>query len=325
MERNIRFHSTGGAEVLMHGEIEPGGPGPGEVRIRQLFAGVNFVDIYHRTGLYPVPSLPATPGVEAVGTVEAVGAGVMDFKPGQRVAWAGLPMGGYAQVRLIPAERLLNVPGGIPDRLIAGALLRGLTAHMLLHEVTRTGPGSRILVTAAAGGLGTMLCRWARRLGAEVVGVVGSQAKAERALAAGANEVIVHSLEDLPTAVKAIAGGTGVDAVFDGVGGSTLLQCLDCVRPFGLVASLGQASGWLPEVPLAELGPRRSIAIARPSVFNYASDTRRYRAAAASFFEALQQGLAVDAGPDFPLAEARAAHMALEQGHTTGTVRLDLR
>lgn len=170
-----------------------------------------------------------------------------------------------------------------------------------------------------------MLCRWASRLGADVIGIVGNPAKVERARAAGAGEVIVHSQEDFPTAVRALTGGLGVDAMFDGVGGSMLLQCLDCVRPFGLVASLGQASGSLPDIPLVELGPKRSIAIARPSVMGYISDTARYRTAAASFFQMLIEGLTVDIGPDYLLEDARAAHLALEQGLTTGTIRLDLR
>lgn len=324
MTQSVRFHRPGGTEVLALEQSDPGSPGPGEVRIRQHRAGVNFVDIYHRTGLYPVPSLPATLGVEAIGTVEEVGDGVSGILAGQRVAWAGLPMGGYAQARIIPEERLLIVPETVPDRLVAGTMLRGLTAHMLLHRVWAVKPGDRLLVTAAAGGLGTMLVRWAKRLGAEVIGVTGSEVKAALARAAGADHVIVHSLTDMSRAVRAVTGGEGADVAFDGVGGDMLLKCLDCVRPFGLVASLGQASGWLPDIALGELGPRRSIAIARPSVFRYAADDRDYHAAAAAYFEALAQGLAIDEGPVFPLAQAAAAHQALEEGRTTGAVVLDL-
>ncbi|MEO1968588.1 MAG: quinone oxidoreductase [Sphingomonadaceae bacterium] len=321
----VRFHRPGGTEVLVLEQSDPGYPGPGEVRIRQHHAGVNFVDVYHRTGLYPVPFFPATLGVEAVGTVEAIGDGVRGFHAGQHVTWAGLPMGGYAQARIIPEARLLPVPEAVPARLIAGTMLRGLTAHMLLYRVWAVKPGDRILVTAAAGGLGTMLVRWAKLLGAQVVGVTGSEAKAALALAAGADHVIVHSLTSgMPAAVHALTDGQGVDVAFDGVGGDMLLNCLDCVRPFGLIASLGQASGWLPEIPLSELGPKRSIALACPSVIRYLADDRTYHAAAAAYFNALTQGLAIDEGPVFPLAQAAVAHQALEEGRTTGAVVLDL-
>ncbi|MBN8829616.1 MAG: quinone oxidoreductase [Sphingomonadales bacterium] len=324
MVQSICFHRPGGIEVLTMQQGDPGRPGRGEVRVRQRRAGINFVDVYHRTGLYPVPSYPATPGVEAVGIVEAIGEGVTGLAVGQRVAWAGLPMGGYTQARIIPAARLLPVPDAVPDRLISGTMLRGLTAHMLLHRVHAVKPADRILVTAAAGGLGTMIVRWAKRLGAEVIGVTGREAKAELARAAGADHVIVHGRTAIPAAVHAMTDGQGADVVFDGVGGDLLLDCLDCVRPFGLVASLGQASGWLPDIALGELGPRRSIAIARPSVFRYAADPETYHAAAAAYFEALSKGLSIDEGPIFPLSHAAEAHRALEEGRTTGAVVLDL-
>jgi NADPH2:quinone reductase len=324
MGRSIRIHRTGGLEVLQSEDWDPGPPGPFEVRIRQTWAGVNFVDVYHRTGLYPLPGLPAVLGVEAVGRVEAIGAEVAGLAVGQRVAWAGLPAGGYAQVRLIAAPRLLPLPADLPDALVAGMLLRGLTAHMLLRRVRPLAPGDSVLVQAAAGGLGQVLVRWAKRLGARVIGVVGSEAKAAQALAAGADRVVVHSREDVVAAVRRETEGRGVDVAYDGIGGDMLLRTLDCVRPFGLVASVGQASGSLPAVPLAELGPRRSLALARPSVFAYAADPDSYRSAAAELFALMQDGLLLEAGGVFPLAGAAEAHRALEGGRTTGAVLLDL-
>lgn len=320
----VRMHRTGGPEVLTHDAVTLPPPQAGEVRVRQTWAGVNFVDIYHRTGLYPMPALPAAPGVEAAGVVEDTGDGVTGLTIGQRVAWAGAPPGGYAQARVIPADRLLPLPDDIPDRTAAASLLRGLTAHMLLHRVWPVTAGDVILVQAAAGGLGQLLTSWGRRLGARVIGVVGGEAKAQVALAAGADAVIDRFAEDFVPAVRRLTDGRGADVVFDGVGGSTLTRSLDCVRPFGLVASLGQAAGALPDIALTELGPRRSIALARPSVLAYAADPVSYRTGAAGLFSAIRQGLAVNVGGVYPLREAAAAHRALESGQTAGSILLDL-
>lgn len=324
MVQAISIHQTGGPEVLDTHSLSLRAPGPGEALVRQTWAGVNFVDIYQRVGLYPLPGLPATLGVEAVGVVEALGDGVTGFEPGQRVAWAGPPVGGYAQARIISAERLLPLPDAIGDETAAAALFRGITAHMLLREVRPVGEGDVLLVHAAAGGLGQMLIQWARRLGARTIGVVGGAAKAEIAAAAGADHVIDRTTEDFVAAVRRLTGGRGVDVVYDGVGGETLLKSLDCARPFGLVASIGQAAGALPDIPLTALGPKRSISLARPSVFAYASDPGRYRAAAAAVFEALEDGLQVAVGARFALADAAAAHRALEAGKTSGAILLDL-
>lgn len=320
----VRMHRTGGPEVLIHDAVTLPPPGPGEVRVRQTWAGVNFVDIYHRTGLYPMPSLPSAPGVEAAGVVEETGEGVTGLTVGQRVAWAGAPPGGYAQARIIAADRLLPLPDDIPDETVAASLLRGLTVHMLLHRVWPVATGDVILVQAAAGGLGQLLTSWGKRLGARIIGVVGGEAKARVAFAAGADAVIDRFAEDFVPAVRRLTGGRGVDVAFDGVGGTTLTRSLDCVRPFGLVASLGQAAGALPDIPLTELGPRRSIALARPSVLAYAADPASYRAGAADLFSVIRQGLAVNVGEVYPLREAAAAHRALESGKTAGSILLDL-
>lgn len=324
MAHMISIHRTGGPEVLSLDSVSLRAPRTGEVLIRQTWAGVNFVDIYQRTGLYALPPLPATLGVEAAGVVEAVGAGVEGLEIGQRVAWAGAPVGGYAQARIIAADRLLPLPDAICDRTAAAAMLRGLTAHMLLHRVWPVGRGDVLLVHAAAGGLGQLLTRWGKRLGATVIGVVGGPAKVRIAAAAGADEVIDRKAEDFVVAVRRITRGRGVDVVYDGVGGETLLKSLDCARPFGLVASVGQAAGSLPDIPLVAIGPKRSLSLARPSVFAYAADPVSYRAGAADLFDVLRDGLDVSVGATFPLAEAATAHRALEAGETTGSILLDL-
>jgi NADPH2:quinone reductase len=320
----VTFDHPGDAAVLHAVRLTPTTLGRRDVRIRQRWAGVNFIDVYHRTGLYPVPSLPAILGVEAAGVVEALGCDVDELRVGQSVAWAGLPMGGYAQSRVIAAERVIALPEHVSERVAAGAMLRGLTAHMLLHRVWPVRRGNSILVHAAAGGLGLILTQWAKRLGATVIGTVGSEEKAQVALEAGADHILLHKRENVPARVRELSGGSGVDIVYDGMGGPTLLQSLDCVRPFGLVVSLGQASGSLPEIPLTELGPKRSIAIARPSVIAYATDLASYRAATSELFAALRDGLRIHVGATFPLAEARAAHEALEAGQTSGSLLLDL-
>ncbi|WP_246806497.1 quinone oxidoreductase family protein [Rhizobium lusitanum] len=300
-------------------------PGAGEVRIRQSWAGINFVDIYHRTGLYPLPSLPACLGVEAAGVIDAIGAGVTNLAIGQRVAWAGVPAGGYAKARVINADRLIVLPDDIEEQAAAAVMLRGITAHMLLHRVWPVRRGDTLLIHAAAGGLGQILTRWAKRLGAEVIGVVGGERKAELARAAGADVVIDRHRADFVAEVGELTGGRGVNIAYDGVGGETLLRTLDCVRPFGLIASIGQASGTLPDIPLADIGPRRSLILARPSVFAYMADRESYRTAAAEVFDLLRSGLSVEVDRTFPLEAAAEGHRALESGETVGSLLLDLR
>lgn len=324
MSKAIRFHQPGGVEVLQYETVEPPPPAPGEARVRQTWAGVNFVDVYHREGLYPVPSMPAALGVEAAGVVEALGEGVTGLRVGDRVAWSAAPLGGYAQRRNVVAERLVSLPQDVGERAAAAVMLRGLTAHMLLRLVRPVGPGDTILVHAAAGGLGLILTQWAKRLGAVVIGTVGSEAKAAVASRAGVDHVVLYRQEDFVAAVRRLTGGAGVDVVYDGVGGETLLRSLDCARPFGMVVSVGQASGSIPDIPLAELGARRSLALARPSVFAYAADLARYRAAAEDVLALVRDGLSVEIGAEFGLADAAEAHGALEGGRTTGSLLLNL-
>lgn len=318
----ISLLSPGGVDRLAPISFDLPPPAAGEVRVRHAAIGVNFVDIYHRTGLYPVPAYPSVLGVEGAGFVEAVGPGVTEFAPGDRVAYAGLPVGGYATERNIPAARLVAVPEGIALDTAAAAMLRGVTAHMLLRRVFPVGPGTRVLVHAAAGGLGQILTAWAKRLGATVIGTVGSPAKAEQALAQGLDHAILYRSEDFVAETRRLTGGVGVDVAYDGIGGDTLTRTLDCVRPFGLVASVGQAAGSLPDIALTALGPRRSLALARPSVFAYAADPEAYRTATAELFTQLADGLPVAIGATLPLSKAARAQSLLERGETTGSVLL---
>lgn len=322
MVMTIEMRQTGGPEVLQPTERELPPPAPGEVRIRQTAVGVNFVDIYLRTGLYPLPQMPAVIGVEAAGRVEEVGDGVTDFRPGDRVAYGGLPAGSYAAARNLPAGRLIRLPDGLSERCAAAATLRGLTAHMLLHRVAPVGPGDRVLVHSAAGGLGLLLVQWARRLGATTIGTVSSAAKAELAVAHGLDHPILYRQRNFAEEVAALTGGRGVDLAIDGIGGSVLAQTLACVRPFGVVASIGQAGGPIPPVNVEDIGPRRSLTLARPSVLAYAADPRTYAEAGAAVMQMLEEGLQVTIGAEFPLAEASRAHAELERGAVAGSTIL---
>lgn len=297
-------------------------PGKDEVRVRHTAIGVNFVDVYHRTGIYPLPILPSALGVEAVGIVEAIGAEVDGFEPGQRVAYAGPPVGSYASVRNIPASRLLRVPDGLDDDDVAAFLLRGITAYMLLAHVYPVRRGDTVLIHAAAGGLGLVLVQWAKWLGAIAIGSVSSQAKAALATQYGLDHPILYREQNFVQEVNRLTGGRGVDYVIDGIGGKTLIDSLGAVRPFGMVASIGQVAGDPGPIDLAMLGPTRSVSLSRPGVFRFIADYALYREGAAAAFEALQRGVRAHIGAVFPLAEAAVAHRALESGASTGSLLL---
>jgi NADPH2:quinone reductase len=318
----VRMTEPGGTERLEHVEITLPAPGPGEIRVRQSAIGVNFIDIYHRTGLYPLPALPAVLGVEGAGTVIAAGAGVTSPRIGERIAYAGAPVGAYASERLLPAVRAIALPEAISDTVAATALARGITAQMLLTRVFPVGQSTTILMHGAAGGLGSLMTRWAKRLGARVIGTVGSEAKAATAREAGADHLVIGRDADLADAVAALTEGRGVDVAYDGIGGATLAKTLACVRPFGTVASIGQAAGPIPPLSVEALGPRRSLFLARPSVMAYMSDLETYRRAAAAVLEILADGVAPLVGQAYPLAEAAAAQGDLEAGRTTGCLYL---
>jgi NADPH:quinone reductase len=322
MALSIAMTGPGGVDVLVPTQTNLADPGAGEVRLRHTAIGVNFVDIYQRTGIYPVSTLPAVLGVEGAGVVEAIGPDVTTVRTGQRVGYAGLPIGGYAEERNIPASRVVHIPDGIADRTAAAAMMRGITAHMLLHRVYPVRAGTTVLVHSAAGGLGLILTQWAKRLGATVIGTAGSQAKADLALSRGLDHAVLYRESDFVAEVRRLTDGAGVDVAYDGVGGDTLLRTLDAVRPFGMVVSVGQASGSLPALPLTELGPRRSLSLARPSVLAYANDPVAYAAGAQAVFDELRRDLAVEIGAEVPLIEAAKAQSLLERGATTGSILL---
>jgi NADPH2:quinone reductase len=315
----VQVERFGGPEVLQLVDVALTSPGPGEVQVRQTAVGVNFVDIYCRSGLYPMPTFPASLGVEAAGTIEAVGEGVIGLVPGDRVGYGGLPVGSYAEARNLPATRLLKLPEMIPSRLAAAALLRGLTAHMLVHRVFPLQAGQTVLIHAAAGGMGSILTQWAKRLGVVTIGTVGSEEKAKVAQANGLDHAILYRQTDFVAAVRDLTLGQGVDYAVDGIGGETLAKTFSAVRPFGVVASIGQVGG---PIPLVDVHTLRSISLARPSVLAYVSDLNTYRDGASSLFDALADWLTVEIGAEFPLKEAAKAHHALEEGKTTGSVLL---
>jgi len=320
--QQVRIHQLGDASVLQAETIEIPPPAPGEALVRQAAIGVNFVDIYHRTGLHPLPALPATLGVEGAGVIEAVGAGVSDLRPGQRVAYAGLPTGGYASARNYPAQRLVVLPDAVSFEQAAGAMLRGITAHMLFAHVRPLRAGDTVLVHAAAGGLGLVLVQWAKALGARVIGTVGSRAKAELALAHGLDRAVLYRDEDFVAAARDFSEGAGVDYALDGIGGDTLRRTLEAVRPYGMAASIGQVGGEIGMIDPALLGPARSITLSRPGVIRFMADLARYREGAEATLARLADGMHVRIGQELPLASAEQAHRLLETGATVGSLLL---
>ncbi|PFH11663.1 NADPH2:quinone reductase [Collimonas sp. PA-H2] len=327
----IRMSQPGDAGVLQAASIDLPPPGAGEVRVRHTAIGVNFADIYHRIGLYRLPELPAVLGVEAAGEVEAIGSGpggqdCSDLQVGDRVVYTGLPAGAYATARNVALNRLIRIPAGVSDIQAAGTLLRGITAYMLFQHVARVRAGDTVLVQAAAGGLGQVLGQWGAALGARMIGTVGSAGKGEVARNKGYQEAILYRQMDFVAEAMRLTDGRGVDFAVDGVGGETLSKTLQTVRPFGMAASVGQAAFSGNEdsaiLPLSELGPYRSIALARPSVFRFMSDLSRYREGAEAALVRLEQGLVMDVSLTLPLAEAAEAHRQLESGKTAGGVIL---
>jgi NADPH:quinone reductase len=321
MAEIVRLRAPGGVEQLEVTQAELPPPGPEEVRLRQTAIGVNFIDIYQRSGLYPLPSA-AIPGVEGVGMVAAIGAEVTELSVGDRVAYAGAPVGAYASERNLPAWRAVKLPDGLSDEAVASSFVKGITAHMLLRRIYPVGTGTTILVHAAAGGLGQLLTRWASCLGAKVVGTVGAEAKVAIARAAGAHHIIIGRDVDFAKAVSELTDGRGVDVAYDGSGGATLKRTLGCVRPFGVVASIGQAAGPIPPLDVEELGPRRSLILARPSVMAYMNDVEDYRRAADAVLAALASGELEGTGTAYRLREVAQAHADLEEGRTSGALYL---
>jgi NADPH2:quinone reductase len=320
MSKAIRIHQHGGPEVLKWEEIDAGQPGPGEALVRHEAVGLNFIDVYHRTGLYPLPALPATPGLEAAGVVAAIGSGVSEVAVGDRVAYAGIPPGAYAEVRRIPAHRLVKLPAGISAQQAAAMMLQGMTARYLLKGCWQVGPGTTLLIHAAAGGVGLIVCQWARHLGATVIGTAGSPEKAELAKAHGCHHPIVYTQEDFAARVKEITGGKGVDVVYDSVGQATFMKSLDCLRPMGMMVSFGQSSGPMAPFDLSLLAQKGSLFVTRPSLMTYTARREDLLAHARDLFEVVQSGaVKVEVRRTYPLSEASRGHRDLEGRKTTGS------
>ncbi len=323
MTKAIRIYETGGPEVMRWEDVDPGQPEPGEALVRHEAVGLNFIDVYHRTGLYPLPALPATPGMEGSGIVEAIGEGVTEVAVGDRVAYAGIPPGAYAEVRRIPAHRLVQLPEKISFQQGAAMMLQGMTARYLLRGCYDVKKGDTILIHAAAGGVGSIVCQWAKHLGATVIGTVGSPAKAELARAHGCDHPILYNDEDFTARTKEITGGNGVDVVYDSVGQATFMQSLDCLRPMGMMVSFGQASGSVPPLDLGELAARGSLFLTRPSLMAYTAAREDLLNHAGDLFEVVQSGaVKIEVNQTYPLAEAARAHRDLEARKTTGSTIL---
>jgi NADPH2:quinone reductase len=317
----IRIQQTGGPEVLRLEEIEVGDPGPGEARVRHTAVGVNFVDVYHRTGLYPLP-LPTGLGVEAAGVVEAAGAGVSHVRAGDRVAYVA-SAGSYAQARVVAADRLVKLPDAVDDRTAAGMMLKGLTVQSLVRRTYAVKAGDSVLVHAAAGGVGLIMTQWLKAIGATVIATVGSDEKARLVRAHGADHVIVYTREDFAKRVREITGGVGVPVVYDSVGKATFDGSLDSLRPFGLMVSFGNASGSVPPFDLGVLGRKGSLFLTRPTVFGYIAKREDLERSAAELFEIVRSGkVKIEVSRTWPLAEAAEAHRALATRATTGSLVL---
>jgi NADPH:quinone reductase len=318
----IRIHATGGPEVLRSEEFDPGPPPPGEVQLRHTAIGVNYIDVYDRTGLYPV-KLPSGLGREAAGIITALGRGVRGLRVGERVAYVLPVPGAYSELRNVPAERLVKVPRGISDEQAAALMLKGLTAHYLIRRTYRVARGDTILVHAAAGGVGLILCQWARALGAKVIGVVGSEAKAEVARRHGCRHVLISGRDELAPSVRRLTRGAGVAVVYDAVGKDTFMESLDCLRRLGMMVSYGNASGPVPPVSPLELSTRGSLFLTRPSLFNYITTREELAAAARELFAAVRaRKVRVLIGQKYPLLRVADAHRDLEGRRTTGSTVL---
>jgi NADPH:quinone reductase len=317
----IRIHETGGPEKLQWEEIPLGRPDPNEVLVRNTAIGLNFIDTYHRSGLYPI-AVPFVPGLEGAGLIEAVGAKVREFKIGDRVGYVS-PIGAYAEWVLRPADRLVKIPAGIDDRVAAAIMLKGMTAEYLLRRTYRVKRGDKILVHAAAGGVGQILCQWAKHLGAEVLGTVSTSEKAKMAKKAGCKHVIVTSGEKISDRVKQITKGKGLPVVYDGVGKETFMESLDCLAPLGLLVSYGNASGAVPPIQIGVLAQKGSLFLTRPTLATYTANRADLLKSARDVFSLVKKGVVkVAINQTYPLKEAATAHRDLEARRTTGSTVL---
>ena len=322
MPHAIRIHQTGGPEGLRWEEVAVGDPAPGEARVRHEAVGLNFIDTYHRSGLYPLP-LPSGIGLEGAGVVEAVAAGVTNVKVGNRVAYAGGPVGAYSEVRCLPADRLLKMPDSLDFHTGAAMMLQGLTSAYLLRRTYRVQAGDAVLIHAAAGGVGLIACQWAKALGATVIGTVSSEAKAALATAHGCEHIIYYSREDVARRVREITGGEGVAVVYDGVGKDTFTGSLDSLRTRGTMVSFGNASGPVPPFDPLLLSQKGSIFITRPTLMHYTAKRDELEALGGELFGAVTSGqVRIEVNQRYALADAAQAHRDLEARKTTGSTIL---
>lgn len=322
MTHAIRIHSTGGADVLHWDSVDVGDPGPGQVRLRQTACGLNYIDIYMRSGVYPVAELPATLGMEAAGVVESVGADVKQLRVGDRVAYA-MVLGGYAESRLVDASRLIKLPDTISDQTAAAMMLKGMTAHYLLFRTYPVKAGDTILVYAAAGGVGSILCQWANHLGATVIGCVGSQKKAEMSRSNGCHHTIQYRVENIPQRVKELTGGEGVDVVYDAVGQATFEASLDSLKPFGMMVSYGNASGQVEAFSPKILAPKGSLYVTRPTLATHTATRELLLEGAERLIDAVVRGIVnIHVNQAYPLSQTAEAHRAMEARETTGATVL---
>ena len=323
MSKAICIQQHGGPEVLQWQKVSVGDPGPGEVKLKQTAVGLNYIDVYHRTGLYPLGELPATPGMEGAGIVESIGAGVTEVKVGDRVAYAGVPPGAYAEERLIPAHRLIRMPETVSDQQAAGMMLQGMTVQYLLRSTFRVQAGDTILMHAAAGGVGLIACQWAKHLGATVIGTVGSKEKAALAKAYGCDHTILYREENIVERVKEITNGEGVPVVYDSIGKDTFEASLDCLRPLGLLVSFGNASGPVQPFDPAILAQKGSLFLTRPTLMAYTAERDNLVDSAEELIDVVSSGaVKIEVNQTYPLAEAAQAHRDLEARKTTGSTVL---
>jgi len=323
MSLAVRIHRHGGPDTLATEQVEVGNPGPGEALIHHTAIGVNFIDVYFRTGLYSAPAMPFTPGMEGAGVVAAVGTGVTAVRPGDRVAYGSAPIGSYCERRLIPADRLVPIPDGVDERTAAAAILKGMTARYLLRSTHPVQAGDTILFHAAAGGVGLIACQWAAALGARVIGTVGSRAKADLAGAHGCHHPIVYTATDFVAAVHEITGGAGVPVAFDSVGRATFMRSLDCLARRGHLVSFGQSSGRIEALDIGILAAKGSLSLTRPTLADYVATRDELLAAAGELLAMVADGrLRIRVGECFRLADAARAHEALEGRRTSGSIVL---
>jgi NADPH2:quinone reductase len=323
MHHAIRIYEHGGPEAMKWEEVPTPSPGPGEALVRHAAVGLNYIDVYFRTGLYKPPSLPCVIGMEGAGTVEVVGDGVTVVAPGDRVAYATAPIGAYAEARTIKADRLVKLPDDIGFDVAAAMMLQGMTVEYLLRRTFAVKPGQTILVHAAAGGVGLIMCQWAKHLGATVIGTVGSDAKAELARAHGCDHPIVYTREDFQARVKEITGGRMLPVVYDSVGRETFMKSLDCLAPLGMMVVFGNASGAVPPFDVGLLAAKGSLFLTRPTLATYTAKREDLVASAHALFDVVRKGaVKIEVNQRFPLKDAAEAHRALEARRTTGSTVL---